>query len=171
MRRGNTFELVHIVKKPGSYGAESLPPHQHRQVVGPATGWKSPVPYLFGGLAAMLGLIAFALLILACSYWKLSGHMDGGDDGGDGDDEKVKTAETVKAVYENSIFVIMAGEEKPTFLATPATSRTTSFGVSDGKPSCSCSCSSSSSDEGGDVEERKDVQLTTIITTRRNQDM
>ncbi|KAL6567841.1 hypothetical protein OROGR_001509 [Orobanche gracilis] len=35
--------------------------------------WHSPVPYLFGGLAAMLGLIAFALLILACSYWKLSG--------------------------------------------------------------------------------------------------
>nr|GFA24245.1 protein glutamine dumper 2-like [Tanacetum cinerariifolium] len=34
--------------------------------------WHSPVPYLFGGLAAMLGLIAFALLILACSYWKIS---------------------------------------------------------------------------------------------------
>lgn len=27
--------------------------------------WHSPVPYLFGGLAAVLGLIAFALLILA----------------------------------------------------------------------------------------------------------
>ncbi|KAF5787554.1 putative protein glutamine dumper [Helianthus annuus] len=34
--------------------------------------WHSPVPYLFGGLALILGLIAFALLILACSYWKLS---------------------------------------------------------------------------------------------------
>ncbi|KAE8710356.1 Protein GLUTAMINE DUMPER 1 [Hibiscus syriacus] len=38
--------------------------------------WHSPVPYLFGGLAAMLGLIAFALLILACSYWKLSGYLE-----------------------------------------------------------------------------------------------
>ncbi|EMS55522.1 hypothetical protein TRIUR3_12089 [Triticum urartu] len=39
----------------------------------PHSPWQSPVPYLFGGLAAMLGLIALALLILACSYWKLSG--------------------------------------------------------------------------------------------------
>ncbi|KAI3782161.1 hypothetical protein L2E82_12195 [Cichorium intybus] len=30
--------------------------------------WHSPVPYLFGDLAAMLGLIGFALLLLACSY-------------------------------------------------------------------------------------------------------
>ncbi|EAZ21955.1 hypothetical protein OsJ_05607 [Oryza sativa Japonica Group] len=34
--------------------------------------WQSPVPYLFGGLAAMLGLIALSLLALACSYWKLA---------------------------------------------------------------------------------------------------
>ncbi|PPS09329.1 hypothetical protein GOBAR_AA11312 [Gossypium barbadense] len=40
----------------------------------PRSPWHSPVPYLFGGLAAMLGLIAFALLILACSYWRLSGR-------------------------------------------------------------------------------------------------
>ena len=44
-------------------------PSQH------SSTWHSPVPYLFGGLAAMLGLIAFALLILACSYWKLSGQL------------------------------------------------------------------------------------------------
>ncbi|EMS62923.1 hypothetical protein TRIUR3_19625 [Triticum urartu] len=42
----------------------------------PHSTWQSPVPYLFGGLAAMLGLIALALLILACSYWKLSGYLD-----------------------------------------------------------------------------------------------
>ncbi|KAJ6849790.1 protein GLUTAMINE DUMPER 5 [Iris pallida] len=42
--------------------------------------WHSPVPYLFGGLAAMLGLIAFALLILACSYWRLSGFLDDDQD-------------------------------------------------------------------------------------------
>ncbi|VAI80657.1 unnamed protein product [Triticum turgidum subsp. durum] len=57
----------------------------------PHSTWQSPVPYLFGGLAAMLGLIALALLILACSYWKLSGYLDGDRDGqaaGDADGEK-----------------------------------------------------------------------------------
>uniref|UniRef100_M8BL98 Protein GLUTAMINE DUMPER 3 n=1 Tax=Aegilops tauschii TaxID=37682 RepID=M8BL98_AEGTA len=57
----------------------------------PHSTWQSPVPYLFGGLAAMLGLIALALLILACSYWKLSGYLDGDRDGqaaGDADEEK-----------------------------------------------------------------------------------
>ncbi|KAF7806608.1 protein GLUTAMINE DUMPER 3 [Senna tora] len=85
--------------------------------------WHSPVPYLFGGLAAMLGLIAFALLILACSYWKLSGYLDGD---GDGDIESgsrgAKTEQQTEkspAVYEEKILVIMAGQEKPTFLATP----------------------------------------------------
>uniref|UniRef100_A0A6V7QRM9 Uncharacterized protein n=1 Tax=Ananas comosus var. bracteatus TaxID=296719 RepID=A0A6V7QRM9_ANACO len=41
----------------------------------PQSVWHSPVSFLFGGLAAMLGLIAFALLILACSYWKLYAHI------------------------------------------------------------------------------------------------
>ncbi|KAI6690683.1 hypothetical protein NL676_027511 [Syzygium grande] len=36
--------------------------------------WHSPVLYLFEGLALMLGLIGIAFLILACSYWKLSGN-------------------------------------------------------------------------------------------------
>lgn len=40
--------------------------------------WQSPVPYLFGGLAAMLGLITLALLILACSYWKLNSYLGTG---------------------------------------------------------------------------------------------
>ncbi|RLN04365.1 protein GLUTAMINE DUMPER 3-like [Panicum miliaceum] len=54
------------------------------------SAWHSPVPYLFGGLAAMLGLIAFALLILACSYWKLSGASSFGDRSNKGDDEAEK---------------------------------------------------------------------------------
>lgn len=79
----------------------------------------------------MLGLIAFALLILACSYWKLSGYLGaasvgGGGGGGDverGDHGEINISEedTVKieAVFEEKIVVIMAGDEKPTFLATP----------------------------------------------------
>ncbi|KAK8968381.1 Protein GLUTAMINE DUMPER 3 [Platanthera guangdongensis] len=97
--------------------------------------WHSPVPYLFGGLAAMLGLIAFALLILACSYWKLSGYLEGG--GGEGGDlspaeEEQKAGDgggkPAASVYEERIVVIMAGDKKPTFLATPMSSRASSFG-------------------------------------------
>ncbi|XP_042047851.1 protein GLUTAMINE DUMPER 3-like [Salvia splendens] len=86
--------------------------------------WHSPVPYLFGGLAAMLGLIAFALLILACSYWKLSEDAERdleADGGGDG------ASKVEPLVMEEKFLVIMAGQEKPTFLATPMSSRTSSF--------------------------------------------
>ncbi|XP_073010837.1 protein GLUTAMINE DUMPER 2-like [Typha latifolia] len=97
------------------------------------SAWHSPVPYLFGGLAAMLGLIAFALLILACSYWKLSGYLgaSGDRDGGSGaatPDEKPASMAAVVASYEEKVVVIMAGDEKPTFLATPISSRASSFG-------------------------------------------
>ncbi|KAI3426519.1 uncharacterized protein J3R85_009871 [Psidium guajava] len=99
--------------------------------------WHSPVPYLFGGLAAMLGLIGFALLILACSYWKLSGSSSNAR----GDEENGGEAMTVDGegyntavkVYEEKIVVIMAGDEKPTFLATPVCGRGPSFGDSQGK--------------------------------------
>ena len=98
--------------------------------------WHSPVPYLFGGLAAMLGLIAFALLILACSYWKLAGQLDereeerqrdrdlesGGEkEAGDNENKVVK-------VYEEKFLVIMAGDQKPTYLATPMCPKAVSFG-------------------------------------------
>lgn len=80
--------------------------------------WHSPVPYLFGGLAAVLGLIVFALLILACSYWKVGGernHVEGGKGDG-GLDMKASPP------FEEKILVIMAGDVRPTFLATPASS-------------------------------------------------
>ncbi|GMI89132.1 hypothetical protein HRI_002582500 [Hibiscus trionum] len=107
--------------------------------------WHSPVPYLFGGLAAMLGLIAFALLILACSYWKLSGYLESGDGGGGGDTDleagEGKGEQTLKGgapVMEQKFLVIMAGQAKPTFLATPiSSSRSSSFGDTTEK-SCCC---------------------------------
>ncbi|KAK9698194.1 hypothetical protein RND81_08G088000 [Saponaria officinalis] len=83
--------------------------------------WHSPVPYLFGGLAAMLGLIAFALLILACSYWKLSSEND--EQQSEQDDlEKGEGGNKLKnpCVYEEKIVVIMAGDDMPSFLANPA---------------------------------------------------
>lgn len=89
----------------------------------------SPLPYLFGGLAAMLALIAFSLLILACSYRKKSSVTGGGErdlEAGDvghnnGDGKKQQSA-----AFEENILVIMAGQANPTFLASPV-SRIKSF--------------------------------------------
>ncbi|KAJ8434620.1 hypothetical protein Cgig2_033106 [Carnegiea gigantea] len=141
----------------GAFEAQAMTPQEHHQAAAAqaaATGWKSPVPYLFGGLAAMLGLIAFALLILACSYWKLSGYVDSaaGDSDGAAADEKPKEA---KSVFLNSVLVIMPGDEKPTQLATPATSRASSFG--DGsQASCSCGRREAGEEEG---RREKDVEM------------
>lgn len=88
----------------------------------------------------MLGLIAFALLILACSYWRFStGHLDNGESGGEGDLESGgdgKGGDSRKmgpVLFEEKIVVIMAGDEKPRFLATPMSSRASSFGDNNGK--------------------------------------
>ncbi|PPD82860.1 hypothetical protein GOBAR_DD20222 [Gossypium barbadense] len=84
----------------------------------PRSPWHSPVPYLF-----------------ACSYWRLSGRLDNNSEGGDverdvesGENEGDSTKQV--KVYEEKILVIMAGEEKPTFLATPVIvcTKASSFG-------------------------------------------
>jgi hypothetical protein len=88
------------------------------------------VPYLFGGLAAMLGLIAFSLITLACSYWNLSGGaLTGRGDDDQADGEKRSAAGTAEELQVH-VVVIMAGDERPTFLATPAS--TTSRAADDG---------------------------------------
>uniref|UniRef100_A0A7N0V2A3 Uncharacterized protein n=1 Tax=Kalanchoe fedtschenkoi TaxID=63787 RepID=A0A7N0V2A3_KALFE len=86
------------------------------------SAWKSPLPYLFGGMGAMMLLIVTALIILLCSYWKRTSDSEraereqwdleaanhvGGEEG------------SKKAAYAEKFVVIMAGDEKPTFLATP----------------------------------------------------
>ncbi|KAM0026146.1 putative protein glutamine dumper [Helianthus debilis subsp. tardiflorus] len=100
--------------------------------------WHSPVPYLFGGLVAMLGLVAFALLILACSYWYISpndeGDLESGNHNQNEPSKPVKQKESL--VLEEKYLVIMAGQVNPTFLATPISSPASSFG--------SCSCGSNS---------------------------
>ncbi|XP_010049841.2 protein GLUTAMINE DUMPER 5-like [Eucalyptus grandis] len=124
--------------------------------------WHSPVPYLFGGLAAMLGLIGFALLILACSYWRLSGSSSSAQ----GDEENGGEAKTVDGegyskavkVYEEKIVVIMAGDEKPRFLATPVCSRGPSFGDSQGK----------SKGDGESFDAKKDEDENIDKTTEAN---
>ncbi|KAL7134416.1 hypothetical protein ABFS83_11G025400 [Erythranthe nasuta] len=123
---------------PGEYSSAAAAPPSPLLRRSP---WQSPVPYLFGGLSAMLGLIAFALLVLACSYWKLSAtgevensdgaaaaerDLEGGEASGGGGAASAANPPTVE--LEEKYLVIMAGQEKPTFLATPMSSRASSFG-------------------------------------------
>ena len=85
----------------------------------------SALPYLLGGLAATLGLVTFALLLLSCSYnWRISGNSNNDEESGERDveanDAKLAAAAEVTPVAEESkVVVIMAGDVKPTFLATP----------------------------------------------------
>ncbi|GLJ30554.1 hypothetical protein SUGI_0604990 [Cryptomeria japonica] len=76
--------------------------------------WRWPVPFLFGGLVAMLVLIAFAFVILACSYCTSKNVQNAPD----------STADELKEVSveddEEKVVVIMAGNDIPTFLAKPA---------------------------------------------------
>lgn len=104
---------------------EAIPPAAH-------AAWRSPVPYLFGGLAAMLGLITFALLVLACSYWKLSGYLERvdsaehmsqtADSGGSGTAVDGTQEKSVTALEERFV-VVMAGDAEKLFLANPIRSR------------------------------------------------
>jgi hypothetical protein len=111
----------------------------------------------------MLGLIAFALLILACSYWRLSGELNDEDnrdrdleagernDGGD-------DAQKPPPVMEEKFLVIMAGEVNPTFLATPATSRSSSFASCSSKSTNSSDNSSICSEKLDGVDDQKHVK-------------
>lgn len=131
---------VGVVGTGMSHGPAAPSPRSSSTMPAPhSAAGQSPVPYLFGALAAMLGLIALSLLALACSYWKLSG---GGQEAYDDDDDPErqagagagaeappgygKAAPAGKAAGERwreHAVVIMAGHERPTFLATPASSR------------------------------------------------
>ncbi|KAI4337220.1 hypothetical protein L6164_015665 [Bauhinia variegata] len=124
--------------------------------------WHSPVPYLFGGLATMMGLIAFALLIIACTYRKLSDNSR--NESGDRDLES-GNGESAK-VYEEKILVIMAGDEKPTFLATPVCSKFSSCADGTGKPD-------NKEVENGENCEKPEKQVDTHVqatTPRGNED-
>ena len=79
----------------------------------PKTGWNSPIPWLFGGIALMLGLILVALLILVLSYRRRNPPPSTAE---------IKMEKSSAAVVQPDfvpVVVIMAGEEKPTYVATP----------------------------------------------------
>lgn len=149
----------------------------------PRSPWHSPVPYLFGGLAAMLGLIAFALLILACSYWKLSGNLEENQEGdieegnnnnnnnnsnGNGDDGKMAEPK----ILEEKYLVIMAGQMKPTYIATPSlSSRASSFGSSSGCTASSESSTEKSEGEESDEEKKKEEGSDVLGSTPENEEV
>ncbi|KAK7281585.1 hypothetical protein RIF29_09704 [Crotalaria pallida] len=84
----------------------------------PHAPWHSPVPYLFSGLAAMLGLIAFAILIrLACSFCKLLGFLQGNQEEEARRDLEAQNTPPPPYIHDEKFFEVMAGEERPTFLA------------------------------------------------------
>ncbi|KAF3780789.1 GLUTAMINE DUMPER 4 protein [Nymphaea thermarum] len=92
-------------------------PESREYKAGGLTAPHSPNPYLFGGLGIMLFLIAFALIMLACSNQK-----DADQESGDELPEKPKNVKSSTVDMEPRIVVIMAGDEKPTFIAKPSSS-------------------------------------------------
>lgn len=78
---------------------------------------KSPAPYLFGGLAVILGLLGMALLILVC-YCEISAPNSAGSDDVDAR-QKSHHLRMQPLEMEPKIVVIMAGDDNPTYLANP----------------------------------------------------
>ncbi|GLJ43143.1 hypothetical protein SUGI_0895400 [Cryptomeria japonica] len=100
-----------------------------RNITSPSTGmithslWRSPVPYLMGGMGAMIVLILFALLLLLCSHWnEKRTESQSGDE--NGRSEKTEMGSRCMEVHEDCemeqrVVVIMAGYDNPTFIAKP----------------------------------------------------
>eukprot|EP01018_Ginkgo_biloba_P039820 Gb_14130 [translate_table: standard] len=89
---------------------------------GTHSGWQSAIPILMGGVAAMLGVIAFASLILVCSWCSLNRHIEGNNEAHAGVSEEFREKEKLGCNdMGNCAMVVMAGDEKPTFLAKPMT--------------------------------------------------
>lgn len=96
------------------------------------SAWHTPVPYIFGGVGAMIALLAFAVFILACSNWKKSrgssaenifrsSDIRESNFGLNGqNNETVKNTITSCPNDGDKVVVIMAGDKNPSFMATPS---------------------------------------------------
>ncbi|KAI3452155.1 hypothetical protein Pfo_008820 [Paulownia fortunei] len=72
--------------------------------------WNSPIPFIIGGVALMLGVIPVALILLAFSYSKSSESSNG---------KSGNPVHDIQPEMEPRVVVIMAGETNPTHLAKP----------------------------------------------------
>ncbi|CAN7045171.1 protein GLUTAMINE DUMPER 6-like [Brassica rapa] len=84
--------------------------------------WKSPIPYLFGGLFLLILLIALALLSLVCTNKKTPSSSSSSNDTnpvGEEDDTGDNKSKIIMVEYLPKIVVILAGEDKPSCLAVP----------------------------------------------------
>lgn len=115
----------------------------------------------------MLGLVAFALLILACSYWKLSGHFDARNDSDSSQNQQDLEAGAEKEevdhddkkkeeVFEEQIVVIVAGRANTMFLATPILSPSSSNCSTSSSSNCSTRLSCFEESECGSVGEKRE---------------
>jgi len=88
---------------------------------------QSPFPYSLGGVFVILLLMAIVLIFLVFSYWKKSGSDQARNEAAQGTRESVRYGEKNDVTVnescdyqmEGKVTVIMAGDEMPTFLATP----------------------------------------------------
>lgn len=80
--------------------------------------WHTPIPYLYGGLGPMMILIVIPLMVLACSHRKSSTISDHQSTASAPEEACVRAPIDL----EPRFVVIVAGEEKPTFLAKPVPS-------------------------------------------------
>ncbi|KAF8105703.1 hypothetical protein N665_0157s0267 [Sinapis alba] len=82
--------------------------------------WKSPIPYLFGGLSLVLLLIALALFSLVCIHKKSHSSSSSNNTYPVEEEEEDNEAyKTVMGEYLPKIVVILAGDDQPTCLAVP----------------------------------------------------
>ncbi|XP_019176338.1 PREDICTED: protein GLUTAMINE DUMPER 6-like [Ipomoea nil] len=96
-----------------------------------AWSWNSPVPYLFGCLAAIFVLIFVALFVLAWAHCKKLHRSSSSSSAGAGAGAEVQETpaatgtmsiendEESITIMQPKILVIMAGNDKPTCIATP----------------------------------------------------
>ncbi|KAM3286360.1 hypothetical protein P3S67_025159 [Capsicum chacoense] len=86
--------------------------------------WNSTVPYLFGGLAFIFLLISVALVILACAHCRKKSRnslpISREENNGTMIPTNVHNQIEVIVTMKPKIVVIMAGDDKPSYLATPS---------------------------------------------------
>ncbi|TMX03775.1 hypothetical protein EJD97_014179 [Solanum chilense] len=82
--------------------------------------WNSTVPYLFGGLAFIFLLISVALVILACAYCRKKSRNSRGENNGGSGTMISSHVHNMIVTMKPKIVVIMAGDDKPSYLATPS---------------------------------------------------